>query len=144
MATLKAFDELVMPYTQWRETNDGGQGLEVLNDTRHLFRFPELTRELGYFEECLGVAVSEVDAEIKHTISYDRAMDNIRQAADLPDDRVRDFVMFVLQNNGTLPRRRVKKDFADIDPDTLSEMEAAVQEAFDLPGASSPDTTPTP
>ena len=51
-------------------------------------------------------------------------------AVEMPDRLAGDFIMFVRQNEGSLPERRRKKEFEALSDSEIAELEAIVQDAF--------------
>src|SRR3546814_6213404 len=60
-------------------------------------------------------------------------MDAFSGVADLPANRMRDFIMFARQNPSDpnkLPRRRAKREFADLTPETIGCLEEIIEREF--------------
>lgn len=129
---LHAFNRRVMPYTKWSQ--DGRGGVVVHNDVSDLFRYPDLTAETEFVHDCVArAALEHFPSEIKHVARIDRVMDAFSDIVDMPDSRMRDFIMFARQNPtapNKLPRRRGKRDFADLEPEKVARLEEIIEREF--------------
>lgn len=143
-AVLSAFDERVMPATRWRETGNGG--VEVLNDVSDFYRYPDMTAEASFIHDCvLDAALTRFPKEIRDIGSADRAIRSMGDLVDMSDERLRNFLMYTRQNNGTLPKKRAKGEVKDLEQETILRLEAVVDRVYgnDEPG-SEPQTDSLP
>jgi hypothetical protein len=129
-AVLNAFDARAMSATRWRPGVHGG--VEVLNDASDVYRFPDLTEESNFVQDCVDKAAFDLFPEEVRTIDKaDRATDAIRSRADMSEERIRDFLMFTRQNpERKLPKKRARNEFKDLSPETISELEEIVDRYF--------------
>jgi hypothetical protein len=142
---LSHFDRWAMPHTKWSHNEHGG--VQVHNDVSDLYRFTDMTVETEYLYDCVSRAVYHFfPREIAHLKRVDRAMDGISRIVDMSDDRMRDFLMFCIQEQEAgrtprLPKKRAKAQFADVAPEDIEKMNELVGRIF---GDELPPDGPSP
>jgi Fic/DOC family protein len=129
-ATLQSHSAPLMDYIEWRATPD--RNVEVLNDTADLYRYLDATEAAEFLYACVA---RTVDYDLPYEIDYlrrnDEAVRRIMDTVEMPDRLAADFVMFVRQNGGTLPRRRREKEFVLLTDEEAQKLQAIVRDAFD-------------
>jgi hypothetical protein len=119
----------LMDFIEWRTTVD--RNIEVKNDTVDLYRYYDCTDVAEFLYACVQRTVEEdLPREIVYLQQYDEAMRRIMNSVEMPDRLAGDFIMFVRQNEGSLPKRRRKMEFEALTDSELSDLEAIVQDAF--------------
>ena len=128
--TLQAHSGPLMAFIEWRPTPE--RNVEVLNDTADLYRYFDCTAEAEFLYSCVKRTVEEdLPREIDYLRRHDEAVRRIMDAAEMPDRLAENLVMFIRQNNGTLPRNRRKGEFNKIRDDEVNLIEGIVREAFE-------------
>lgn len=119
----------LMDFIEWRSTVD--RNIEVKNDTVDLYRYYDCTDVAEFLYACVQRTVEEdLPREIIYLQQYDEAMRRIMNSVEMPDRLARDFIMFVRQNEGSLPKRRREREFEALTDSELSDLEAIVQDSF--------------
>mgnify|MGYP000607367755 FL=1 len=126
----------LMDFIEWRALPNGN--VEVLNDTADLYRFYDCTAEAEFLYECVLQTIEEdLPNEIDYLKRHDRAMSSIMYAIEMPDKLAEDLIMFILQNDGKLPRRRREREpFNKLTDEEVDLVEEIVSEVFERPEAS--------
>jgi hypothetical protein len=128
-ATLHAHTAPLMPYIEWVPTAQ--RNVEVVNETADLYRYFDCTGAAEFLYSCVERTVKEdLPSEIDYLRCHDLAMREVMDLVALPDRIAGDFIMFVRQNKGTLPRRRREGEFAKLTDDEVHSLEQAVNRAF--------------
>lgn len=137
-ASLESFSKPLMELIDY-QLDDRGR-MTVLNETADLYRAVDYTMIaetlFSFVEETIE---KELPAEFSFLENYDKARQNMRSIVDLPD-RIADLlVRLVLQNAGSLSKKkRALEEFEKLSDGEISELETAVRDAFSLaaPGRS--------
>jgi len=126
---LQSHSAPLMDFIEWRSTVD--RNIEVKNDTVDLYRYYDCTDVAEFLYACVQRTVEEdLPREITYLQQYDEAMRRIMNSVEMPDSLARDFIMFVRQNKGSLPKRRRESEFEALTDSELSDLEAIVQDSF--------------
>ena len=128
--TMQGHSGPLMDHIKWRPTPD--RNGEVLNNTADLYRYFDCTEEAEFLYGCVQRTI-EVDLprEIDYLGRHDAAIRRIMNTVEMPDRVAEDFLMFVRQNNGTLPNKRRTQEFKTLDDQEVSYLETIVQEEFE-------------
>jgi hypothetical protein len=74
--------------------------------------------------------------------AHDEAQRRIMETVEMPDRLAQDLIMFIRENNGTLPKRRREQEFATLSDAETKRIEAICNEVFGIaavgPGSSRP------
>jgi hypothetical protein len=120
-----------MDFVEWRPTARGN--VEVLNDIADLHRYFDATQAAEFLFSCVERTIErDVPNEIDHLRRFDEAKSRIQDMIEMPDNLVSDIIMFVRQNNGTLPSRRRRSEFGKLTDAEVADVEAVTREAFEL------------
>jgi len=119
----------LMDCIDWRSTVD--RNIEVKNDTVDLYRYYDCTDVAEFLYACVQRTVEEdLPREIVYLQQHDEAIRRIMDSVEMPDRLAGDFIMFVRQNEGSLPRRRRKREFEALTDSEVSNLEEIVRDAF--------------
>ena len=128
--TLQAHSGPLMPFIEWRPTPE--RNVEVLNDTADLYRYFDCTDAAAFLYACVQRTVeSDLPREIDYLRRHDEAIRRIMEAVEMPDRLAEDLVMFIRQNEGTLPKKRRQGRFEELTEDEVRRIEAIVADAFE-------------
>jgi hypothetical protein len=128
--TLQAHSQPLMAFIDWRATPD--RNVEVLNDTGDLYRYFDCTDAAEFLYACVARTVEhDLPAEIDFLRRHDGAVRSIMEAVEMPDRLAQNLVMFIRQNNGTLPRKRRANEYQQLTDDEVAALEAIVHDAFE-------------
>ena len=104
-AALEDYSASTLPFIEWEPTPDGN--VHVTNDTAHLCRYFDATRQAEYLADCIERTVRiALPAEVQFLHRFDDAKRRIAELADMPD---RLASLFIGISNGC----RVVRDIQD-------------------------------
>ena len=119
----------LMLFINWRPTPE--RNVQVLNDTADLYRYFDCTAEAEFLYACVARAVEhDLPEEIDHLRRHDEAQRRIMETVEMPDQLAQDLIMFIRQNDGKLPIRRRRREFAALTDKEAAQIEAICDEAF--------------
>jgi len=127
---LEQYSKPIMALAQY-DVNKAGE-LTVYNADvlRPLYQFPDLTAQTLYLARVLLRSITEDFAqELRFLARYDEARRAVRDVVDMPDRKLDLFVRLVQQNHGALAQRK-RAQFQELTDAEITEMEAAVRDAF--------------
>jgi hypothetical protein len=128
--TLQQHSAPLMNCIDWIPTPEGN--VKVLNDTADLYRFFDCTEEALFLMQCVQRTIEEdFPREVAYLQRHDQAMRRIMEHVEMPDTLVENFILFVRQNDGILPKKRRKDLFSQLTDEELAFMENVVQQAFE-------------
>ena len=126
---LQSHSGVLMQYIDWRPTLAGN--VEVLNDTADLYRYYDVTAAAEFLYACVRRTVEQdLPREIDYLARHDEAMRRIMEAVEMPDRVAENLIMFIRQNNGTLPKKRWDGEFKALSSDEVKVIEGIVSYAF--------------
>lgn len=103
--------------------------LNVLTDTKDLYRYIDFTKQAEYLFECIDNTLQEdFKDELKYLERYEQTRLLIKNIVDLPDVKLNNFIMFMKQNENKLPNRRRQKDFTELSDNEIEQMEQIVRD----------------
>jgi len=118
-----------MPHIDWRPTLT--RNVDVLNDTADLYRYYDATAAAEFLYACVRRTVEQdLPREIDYLARHDEAMSRIMEAVEMPDRVAENLIMFIRQNNGTLPRKRREREFKALSNEEVTAIEGIVNDAF--------------
>lgn len=119
----------LMDLIAWESTDR--QNVKVVNDTRDLYSYYDCTEACEFLYSCVAETVNEsLPKELRYLQSHDRAMRAISSRFDIPDNKTKMIIIFVLQNEGVFPARRRKGDFEKFTNNELDEIVSIINKAF--------------
>lgn len=125
--TLEAFSQPVMNEARY-ELTEGDKMLVQHNadELDPLWRYPDLTDQVGYFGVVLDRCISEdLPKEIEYLRRWDNAREAIRSRIDLPDRKL-DLLLTVLhQHAGRLSESKRKSHFLELSAQEIADAEDA-------------------
>jgi hypothetical protein len=131
-AALEGFSATVVPFIDWRWAGGvvGGE-IEVLNDTRDLYRFFDATAQAEYlYERVIETVRKDLREELDFVETYDWVYRALSEHLDgLPDHRVSLLVVLCLQNGGRLSKGKYRL-FPQLGPDDIADVENIVRVAI--------------
>jgi hypothetical protein len=110
---------------------DGG-GVEVLNDTRDLYRFLDATVAVEYlYERVIETVRKDLPEELGYIQAYDHTYAGLTERFDgLPSSKVSLLTSLCLQNGGRLGRSK-RRLFAMLTDEEIADAERIAREALD-------------
>jgi Fic family protein len=127
--TLQNHSAPLMPFIEWRPTPE--RNVEVLNDTADLYCYFDCTEEAEFLYACVARTVEhDLPKEIDYLRRHDEAQRRIMETVEMPDRLAQDLIMFIRQNDGTLPKNRRENEFAALSDAEAKRIEAICNEVF--------------
>jgi hypothetical protein len=128
-STLQSHSGPLMPYIDWRPTI--ARNVEVLNDTADLYRYYDATAAAEFLYACVRRTVEQdLPREIDYLARHDEAMSRIMEAVEMPDRVAENLIIFVRQNNGTLPKKRREGEFKALSNEEVKLIEGIISDTF--------------
>jgi hypothetical protein len=128
--TLKNHSGPLMDFIEWRPTPE--RNVEVLNDTADLYRYFDCTEAAEFlYASVERTVVHDLPQEIDYLRRHDEAQRRIMEMVEMPDRLAQNLIMFMRQNNGTIPKRRRENEFAALTEDEAQKIEAIYRDVFE-------------
>jgi len=119
----------LMDIIEWEITDK--QNVKVLNQTRDLYSYYDCTEACEFLYSCVDQTVNEdLPKELLYLQSHDRAMQEISNRFDIPDNKIKKIIIFVRQNDGVFPMRRRKGEFEKLTNAELDQIVKIINESF--------------
>lgn len=126
---LESYSHPLLDHIEWQETSD--HNVRVLNETFDYYRFFDATKQAEFLYDCVNDTIDNIiPQEIKYLTAYDAFKRLLDDEYEMPDKMVAQLVRFLEQNNGQLSKRAREKEFPNLQPEEVSEIEKAFQELF--------------
>jgi len=127
---LQSHSAPLMNFIQWVPTVGGN--VEVRNDTTDLYRYFDCTEAAEFLYLCVEETVEkDVPHEIEYLKRHDKAMQQLMDTVEMPNRMADNFIMFMRQNDWTLPKKRRRDEFRKLTDDEIETLQGIVREAFD-------------
>ncbi|HBK05203.1 MAG TPA: cell filamentation protein Fic [Acetobacteraceae bacterium] len=127
-SALETFSKAIQPHIDWRWTPQ--KEIEVESDTSDLYRFFDATPLAEYLYAKVAETVrKDLKEELEFVGLYDAALEVVGEIVDMPDRRASLLVRYLLQNRGTLSKKK-RADFAELTDDEVQALQAAVKEVM--------------
>jgi len=124
---LQSYSHPVLDFIQWKITKDNN--VEVLNETIDYYRYFDATVQSEFLFDCVDYTVKQI---IPEEVSYLQKFDAMKTWLDdnfqMPDKTVALLIRFLEQNNGTLSKRALQKEFALLKKDEIVQIEKMYKE----------------
>lgn len=129
--TLESYSRRLLPLIQWEATDDGN--VAVQNDTADFYRFFDATPHAEFLYECVRKTIEEdLPRETEFLRRYDSFCASVASIVDMPSRTMDLLFRFLHQNQGTLSKRSREKEFAKLNDEEVSQLEAAYRNLFEL------------
>jgi len=124
---VQSYSHPVLDFIQWKITKDNN--VEVLNETIDYYRYFDATVQSEFLFDCVDYTVKQI---IPEEVSYLQKFDAMKTWLDdnfqMPDKTVALLIRFLEQNNGTLSKRALQKEFALLKKDEIVQIEKMYKE----------------
>ena len=111
-----------------RYSIDGYGEISVQNESADFYRFIDMTPIVQEFQKIVQTTIqTEWKSELSYLQNYDKIRKRMREIVDMPDKKANQFILFVQQNNGALPKNR-RKFFAEMSDDEIAALESVVRQ----------------
>ena len=119
----------LMDSIAWEATQTGN--VKILNDTDDLYRYFDCTQSCEFIYECVQITIQKtLPNELKYLKSFDKSYTDINELLEMPNNKIKSLITFVLQNNNKLSKNKKEKYFAQLSVDEVSTIENIINENF--------------
>ncbi len=128
-SVLESYSNPLLEYIEWNTTSK--HNVEVKNDTKDLYRYFDCTSQAEFLYECVVDTIDNIiPKEIEYLQKYDEFKREIENEIGLPDNQINLLVKFMQQNDGKIAKRRLQKEFKNLDNIETEIIEKKFQEIF--------------
>ena len=121
----------LMRMIQWEATNTGN--VKIINNTEDLYRFFDCTSSCEFIFKCVEKTIKEtLPDELKYLSSFDKAYDEINTIVEMPDNKIKSLITFILQNGYKLSKGKKEKYYEKLTDIEVKNIEEIVKESFEL------------
>jgi Fic family protein len=136
-ACLESFSSSIKPLIDFISHDDAS--IDVLNDTRNLYRYFDATRMVEYLYACVETTIErELKVELETVSAFAHARKAIDAAFDLPEKQKNLFLKLCWQGNGKISKAKRKSQFSMFEDDELNAMERLVAPYFAVESGEEP------
>lgn len=119
----------LMESIEWETTDKNN--VKVLNETIDLYRFFDCTRACEFIYSCVEKTIEEtLPEELNYLESFDKTYEEIYQLIEMPDNKIKNLITFILQNNGVLSKNKKDKYFVLMENDEVKKIQEIVKYNF--------------
>jgi Fic family protein len=113
----------------WEATVSGN--VKVLNDTSDIYRYFNCTKSCEFIYSAVEKTIKKtLPNELKYLNAFDKTYIAINEMIEMPNNKIKSLITFVLQNSGKLSKRKKEKYFEKLTLDEVEEIEDIVEEYF--------------
>ncbi len=136
LETIEKYREILVSHTtplidliEWEATPSGN--VKILNDTEDLYRFFNCTVSCEFIYESVEKTIKEtLPQELKYLNSFDKAFKDIHDFIEMPDNKIKSLITFILQNDGKLSKNKQEKYYDKLTKDEIENIEYMIEERF--------------
>lgn len=129
---LENYSKAILQHILYKKNDAGEITVTNKNEVEAYYRYPDLTEQCIYLAQTINASILEdMPNELDFVKKYDELKLEIKNVVDMPDKLVNQFILFLHQNKGVLPKRR-RKDFAKLKDAEIKQIEELYQEIFEL------------
>ena len=126
---LESYSHPLLEYIEWRTNKK--HNVEVLNETSAYYRYFDATKQVEFLYKCvLDTIENIIPVEIDYLRKYDEFKSIIEDEIGLPDMKISLLSKLLLQNRGTLSKKKLKNDFPTLDPIEVEKIESTYKDIF--------------
>jgi len=119
----------LMNQIEWKTTPLGN--VKVLNETKDLYRYFNCTSSCEFIYESVQKTVSTtLPDELKYLDSFDKAYEDINAFVEMPNNKIKSLITFIVQNSGKLSKNKREKYYEKLTQDEIGHIENIVSEYF--------------
>ena len=128
-AVLESYSHPLLDYITWSRTETNN--IEVTNNTIDFYRYFDATKQAEFLYDCVADTLKRViPEEVSYLQKYDEFKRYLDNHFEMPDKLVALMVRFLEQNNGTLSKRALEKEFTELKKEEVAEIEAQYLNIF--------------
>lgn len=127
--TLESYSKPLLDLIDWKPTPEGN--VEVLNETKDLYRYFDATVQAEFLYECVEQTVLEtLPEEVRYLERHEKMRCIIEAQFDMPDKTIETLIGFLRQNDGALSKKACSKEFKALTEAEIEFLERAYQGIF--------------
>ena len=131
-SVLESYSARLLPLIEWDVTDSFN--VRVLNDTGDFYRFFDATPHAEFLYQCVQQTIEQdLPNETAFLQNYDRFRRRVEGMIDMPERTVDLLFRFLQQNEGRLSKRARENEFAALNDQEVTDIEAIYQEVFAAP-----------
>lgn len=126
---LVAHSGVLMNLIAWEATEYGN--VKIINKTDDLYRYFDCTQSCEFIYECVQKTIQEtLPKELKYLRSFDKSYNEINEHLEMPDNKIKSLITFILQNDNKLSKNKREKYFSKLTGEELTRIETIISENF--------------
>lgn len=126
---LQAYSKPRLEFVEWFPTPNNN--VSVVNETKELYRYFDATRQAEFLVECVVETIRDVlPEEVAYLQQYDVFVGYVNDRIDMPQRTADLLLRFLQQNQGTLSKRALNNEFAQLKVDEVNDIEEKYQMLF--------------
>lgn len=119
----------LMRMIEWEATGAGN--VKILNSTDDLYRFFDCTSSCEFIFKCVEKTIKEtLPNELKYLSSFDKAFQEINEVVEMPDNKIKSLITFILQNDNKLSKSKKEKYYKQLTFNEIKNIEGIIVENF--------------
>lgn len=119
----------LMRMIEWEATGAGN--VKILNSTDDLYRFFDCTLSCEFIFKCVEKTIKEtLPDELKYLSSFDKAFQEINEVVEMPDNKIKSLITFILQNGNKLSKSKKEKYYKQLTFNEIKNIEGIIVENF--------------
>jgi hypothetical protein len=127
--TLESYSKPRLDFIKWRTTEKNN--IEVLNDTDHLYRYFDATKQAEFLYKCVDITINKIlPEEVTYLEKYDALNEFIKNYIDMPDKMINLLIRIIDQNQGRLSKGKKEKLFSELTDSEIESIESKYNEIF--------------
>ncbi len=127
---LQAYSQPIQDFIEWKETEN--HNVEILNETIDYYRYFDATLQSEFIFECVVRTIEDIiPKEIDYLKKYDEMKAWLDNNFEMPDKMVAMLIRFLEQNNSSLSKRAQEKEFKDLIPEEINQIEQKYRDIFE-------------
>lgn len=127
---LEHFSQSLLPFIEWKTSTDNN--VEVLNETADFYKYFDATLQTEFLFDCIIDTVETIiPQEVKYIEQYDEFKMYLDNEFEMPDKTVALLVKLLMQNKGTLSKKKKENDFNSLSDEDVIKIEKAFNSIFE-------------
>ena len=119
----------LMKMIDWEATDTGN--VKIINNTDDLYRFFDCTASCEFIYECVEKTIKEtLPDELKYLSSFDKVYEEINEIIEMPDNKIKSLITFILQNDKKLSKTKKEKYYKELTAQEINNIEEIIIENF--------------
>jgi hypothetical protein len=127
--TLETYSKPLLDHIEWKPTADNN--VEVLNATIDLYRYFDATPQAEFLYAQVADTIERIiPEEVEYLLRRDELKRSLDDTYEMPDKTVDLLIRFLVQGNGKLSERALKKEFDGLTKKEVKDIETRFARIF--------------